>query len=373
MDFTYTQDQETLRQLARQVLGDHATTQRLVEAEADDERVDRTLWRALAGAGLLGVAIPAEYGGADLGLIELGILLEEVGRAVAPVPVFASLVLGALPIAQFGTAEQRRRLLPGVAGGELVLTAALSEPHNPDALQPVTRAAGDGDGWRLSGVKSFVPAAARAARIVVPAAVDGEGILLALVEPGATGVHLERIETTGREIQYRVELDAVRIAADDVLAGPERGREALIWLVDRAIASLCAMQLGVTDQALRLTAQHVSSREQFDRPLAAFQAVSQQAADAYIDVEGIRLTTAEALWRLTHGVPAADAVAVAKFWAAEAAQRVVHTAQHLHGGVGVDVSYPLHRYFLWAKQLELTLGGGTLQLLRIGELLSGAA
>src|SRR5215831_7385037 len=120
MDFAYTPEQDELRALAREVLADHATPQRVAEVEASEDRVDRALWAALANAGMLGIAVPEEHGGSGLGIVELCILLEEVGRAVAPVPVHAVLVLGALPVAEFGSPAQRRRLLPGVAGGELM-------------------------------------------------------------------------------------------------------------------------------------------------------------------------------------------------------------------------------------------------------------
>jgi alkylation response protein AidB-like acyl-CoA dehydrogenase len=382
MDFAYTPEQEELRALAREVLTDHATPQRLAEVEASEERVDRALWAALARAGLLGIAVPEEHGGSGLGMVELCILLEEVGRAVAPVPVHAVLVQGTLPVARFGTPEQRARLLPGVASGTLLLSGALEEPRNLDPLAPATRAV---DG-RLSGVKLAVPVADAAAAVVVSARPsppdppheirtppprfrgdpgEGEGPGggdLFLVDPRGPGVSLERQEVTNHEARFLMTLDG---------APAERLGDAgaLAWLMRRARLGLCAMQVGVTDRALRMTAEYTSTREQFGRPLSAFQAVSQRAADAYVDVEGIRLTTQAAIWRLAAGQEAAadGAIAVAKFWAAEAGQRVVHAAQHLHGGVGADVSYPLHRSFLWAKELELSLGGATQHLLAIGE------
>jgi alkylation response protein AidB-like acyl-CoA dehydrogenase len=373
VDFAYTADQTSLRDLARQVLSDHGTTQRLVEVEADPERIDRRLWTELARTGLLGVCVPEAYGGSGMGLVELCILLEEVGRTVAPVPVFATLALGALPIGEFGTEPQRSRLLPGAAGGEHVLSAALIEPRNPEPLAPVTRASRDGAAWRIDGVKICVPAAAGARAVIVPARTDGDEIVLLQVDPQQPGVTLERMETTNREMQYRMTLDGVTADDDAVLGSTGAGRDILEWIVDRATVALCSMQVGVTEQALRMTAQYTSTREQFDRPLAAFQAVAQRAADAYIDTEGIRLTTLEAVWLLAQGLPASREVAVAKFWASERAQRVVHAAQHLHGGVGVDLTYPLHRYFLWAKQIELTLGAGTAQLKRLGALLADEA
>jgi alkylation response protein AidB-like acyl-CoA dehydrogenase len=130
------------------------------------------------------------------------------------------------------------------------------------------------------------------------------------------------------------------------------------------------MATGVCEEALRMTAEYTKTREQFDRAIATFQAVGQRAADAYIDTEAVRLTALQAMWRLDAGLPAAEEVAIAKFWTAEGGQRVVHAAQHLHGGIGVDRDYPLHRYFLWAKQIELTLGGTTPQLLRLGAMLA---
>src|SRR5215472_14066378 len=224
MDFAYTPEQEELRALARQVLGDHATPQRVAEVEASEERVDRTLWAALAGAGLLGIAVPEEHGGGGLGLVELCILLEEVGRAVAPVPVYPSLVLGALPVAAFGTPAQRARLLPGVASGELLLSGALEEPRNLDPVAPVTRAAGG----RLHGVKLAVPVATAAAAVVTSA--DGG---LFLVDPRGPGVTLERQEVTNHEARFLMTLDGAP-------AEPLGGHSALAWLVRRARLALCA-------------------------------------------------------------------------------------------------------------------------------------
>jgi len=165
-------------------------------------------------------------------------------------------------------------------------------------------------------------------------------------------------------------LDDVRVGEQALLGGATAGAAIREWTTERATAALCCVALGVCEQALALTSDYTKNRKQFDQPIAMFQAVGQRLADAYIDVEAIRLTAWQAAWRLASGLPAAAQVAVAKFWAAEAGQRVVHTAQHLHGGIGVDRDYPLHRYFLYAKQLELALGGTTTQLRRIGRMLA---
>jgi alkylation response protein AidB-like acyl-CoA dehydrogenase len=190
---------------------------------------------------------------------------------------------------------------------------------------------------------------------------------LFLVDPSARGVSLERQQTTNREANFQLELDAVAVPAADVLGDPGGGAEALRWLVERASVAYCAVQLGVSERALRMTADYTRERVQFDRPIGSFQAVHMRAGDAYIDVEGMRLTYWEAAWRLSEDLPATEQVEVAKFWAADGGQKVGYATQHLHGGIGIDVDYPLHRYYLWAKQIELSLGSAPVQLARIGE------
>jgi len=374
MDFSLTPEQEAFRELARRILEDHVTHERLEALEAQPDWFDRAAWGAFARASVLGVALPEEVGGGGLGLLELCLLLEQVGRTVAPVPVLPALVLGALPIAEFGSRQQRERWLPPAVAGDLVLTAALVETGSDDPASPATTARRDGPGWRLDGVKVCVPAAHLAGRILVPARTGDGAAGVFLLDPGAAGVVMERQVTTSREPQWRLALSGAAVGGSDVLGDPAGGAAIVEWIVERALVGLCAMQLGVSDRALRMTAEYTAKREQFGHPIASFQAVHQRAADAYIDVEAIRLTMWQAAWRLAAGLPASAEVAVAKFWASEGAHRVVYAAQHLHGGIGVDVGYPLHRYYLWSKQIELTLGSATRQLARLGgRLAAGAA
>ena len=369
MDFSFNEEQEDLKGLVQKIFAGELTHERLKEVEAGDDNFDRELWTKLADAGVLGIALPEANGGGGYGFLEACLVLEQVGLTVAPVPYLASVVLGGLPIAQFGSDAQKDALLPGVASGEMILTAALAEPGG-EPLQPTVRATRDGDGFTLDGVKDCVPAGMLADRVLVPASVDGGGAIVAVVDPKASGVTRERQETTNQHPEARLTLTGVKVAAGDVLGSPGQGDEILSWMVERATAALCAVAVGVCESALRMTAEYTKTREQFDRVIATFQAVGQRAADAYIDTEAIRLTAWQAIWRLAEGLPAAMEVAVAKFWAAEGGQRVVHAAQHLHGGMGVDRDYPLHRYFLWAKVLELTLGSSTPQLLKIGRILA---
>ncbi len=286
---------------------------------------------------------------------------------MAPVPVYPTLVLGALPIARFGGAAQQQRLLPRVARGEAILTAALVEAG--DALTTAER---DGDGWRLSGTRPFVPAAHVAERVLVPAR-TGEGALgLFLVDPAASGAELQRVEMTHEEIHGTLTLRRTPVADADVLGDPMRGAEALAWLRERAVLALCAMQLGVAARALEMTASYTTERRQFDRPIGSFQAVHQRAGDAYVDLQAMKLTFWRALHVVAQGEPAAEALAIAKYWAAEGGARITYAAQHLHGGIGVDTDYPLHRYYLWARYLGVTLGSASEQTAELGAALAAA-
>jgi len=369
MDFAFNEEQQDLQGLARQILEAEVTPERLKEVEAGEDNFDRELWSKLADAGLLGIAVPEAQGGGGYGLLEAAIVLEQIGRTVAPVPYLSTVVLGALPIARFGSDQLRDQLLPGVAAGDRLLTAALVEV-GADPRQPLTRARRDGDRWVLDGEKICVPDGLLADHALVPATTDDGQVVVAVVALDAAGVSRERQRTTSGHPEALLRLDGVQVDAGCVLGGADQGAEVLDWTVERATAALCAVAIGVCEEAVRMTAEYTKTREQFDRPIATFQAVGQRAADAYIDTEAVRLTAWQALWRLAEDLPAAAEVAVAKFWAAEGGQRVVHAAQHLHGGMGVDRDYPLHRYFLLAKQLELTLGGTTPQLLTLGRILA---
>jgi acyl-CoA dehydrogenase len=223
----------------------------------------------------------------------------------------------------------------------------------------------------LSGVKTAVDAAPEADLFLVPCA-SPDGVRVFLVAPSDAGVRVEPQRLTDFASAGRVVLEGVVLDDDRVLAGDGQGAEVADWLVARATVGLCAVQSGVIERALELTAEYAKSRVAFGRPIGSFQAVTQRLADAFVDVEAVRLTMWQAAWLLSAGDSGADAaVATAKFWAAEAGHRVAHTAVHVHGGIGIDVTYPVHRFFVAAKQHEFALGGATAQLRRIGGVLAG--
>lgn len=352
MDFSLTDDQESLRTLAGEIFGDKSTPDRIEEVENSAERFDRDLWRELAGAGLLGIALPEDAGGAGLGLVELALVCEQHGKVVSPIPL-AWTTTAAMAIAAHGSGEQQR-WVESAASGEVVLTGVT--PVAAAGLRVV-------DGT-LTGEVAGVPYAHVAGAIVVP--VRGE---LYLLDPAGPGVTVVPAIATTREIHGVLILDHAPVQQ---IGGAGAGE----WWEARLMVALAATAAGVTDAALHQTAKYTSERLQFDKPLSTFQGVALKAADAYVDNAGIRAAVLQAAWRLdaadTLGTTPAEAsayVLTAAWWAAEAGQHCVHITQHLHGGLGADTTYPIHRYFLWGKSIELYVGGASRTLARLGDVL----
>ncbi|QYJ04950.1 acyl-CoA/acyl-ACP dehydrogenase [Nocardioides panacisoli] len=350
MDFRFTTEQDEAAALAAEILGDRATNDHMKAVEAAGDRFDRDLWRELGDAGLLSLALPEAYGGAGLGVIELGRVLVEVGRRVAPVPL-AVHAPAALVLAESG---DHGALVTAAAAGTKVLTAAVAEPHAHLPERP-TVTAEDG---RLTGTKTLVRAGTTADAFLVTA-VTGDRVGVHLVAADAEGVTREAQRTSDGDATALVRFtDAPATPVGD--AATSRRLEQLL------VVCAAAEQLGVTEGALRLTAAYAQEREQFKRPIGTFQAVAHRLADGYIDVLAQRLTLWQAIWRVSEGLDAATEVAVAKYWAADAGHRLAHTTTHVHGGVGIDLDGEAHRYFTAAKRFEFTLGGATEQALRVG-------
>jgi alkylation response protein AidB-like acyl-CoA dehydrogenase len=332
MDFTLTDDQRELRDLAARILSDAVTDESLRQFAAGTDPYDAGLWATLAEAGLLGLAISEDAGGLGLGMVELGLLLEEQGRTLAPIPLTAAIVLGAVAIDRHGSATQKETWLPKVIAGQSVITAAIEEVGGVDATLPTTRAQPDGNGWRLNGTKVAVPYGAQAAAILVTA-MTANGPALFMVDPAGPGVRIESQQSTSGEPQALVTLDGATLPGDALIGSVEDGAAIVSDLVGRGQVALAQRQVGVAAEALRRTAEYSSGRIQFGKALGSFQGVQQRAADAFIDVEAMRSTSLLAAWQFDAGVVQAADVATAKYWAAMGGHRVVHTAQHLHGGI----------------------------------------
>lgn len=372
MDFTLNEEQQALQGLARQILTDKGTLERLKENTGGDW-FDRDTWSDFASAGLLGVAIPEAHGGLGFSFLELCLVLAEQGRRVVPMPLWATLACGALPIAMFGTEEQKSAHLPGVVNGTTVLTGAFEEfgadPETPSTT--ATRAGNDdGDAWVLNGVKTAVADVQLASAVLIPATTP-EGIGIFILDPNSAGVTINRQETM-TQARYEITLNDVNIDGSALLGGILDDGETLRLILDHVTTALCAISAGCAQEAIRIAAEHVTNRFQFDRPLATFQAVGQRMADSFIDTQGMNLTMLSAASLLALGEPAREQVASAKYWAAEGGSRVGFAVLHVHGGISIDLDYPIHRYFLWMKMNEFTLGGATPTLARLGRMIAAS-
>jgi 3-oxo-4-pregnene-20-carboxyl-CoA dehydrogenase alpha subunit len=335
MDFTPAESQQAVAGLAAEVL-----------AGADP-------WKELARAGLLSV------GPGALGLLDVTALLTEIGRRAPSLKAHATLMTGALPVLRWGSDQFKQDLLPGVASGELLLTAAMREPSDPQPDPPVTALTNG----TITGTKVGVPHAKQAHLLLVPARLPASSAGVALVSPHAAGVRLTRTPSASGEPECTLRMD--RAPLTGMLGGADCVRD----LYQLAIAGVCALADGAVAGALALTRDHVASRQQFGRPLAAFQAVTQQIAEVYIASRTMHLATLAACWRLDAGPEIGTAagadLGVAGYWCAEQAPRSVRTCHHLHGGLGMDATYPLHRFSSLVADLVRYLGGAEYRLERL--------
>ncbi|MFF3743547.1 acyl-CoA dehydrogenase family protein [Streptomyces kronopolitis] len=394
MDFTPTPEQTAARELAAEIFGDLSTPERLADRGAD---TDTALWKELCTAGLPGAV-------AETGLLGLVLMLEEQGRTTAQVPFAASCVYGLLAIGAHGDADQRARLLPALGDGTAVATGAFparpggvrawpdaprrqDAPRRPEGSRrpegartaeapPTANGPRTTDGprntdrrARLTGCVPVVPWLREATHVLVP---DGVTQTLWLLRTDAPGVRREPVETTAPWSAGRLTLDdaPAEQLGPDASAARRPATHPYADVLATARTAFAGLQAGVCAGALARAVSHTLTREQFGRPLSTHQGVQLRAADAHMDTEAIRLTAYEAAWRRDAGLDAGEQALTAAWWAAEAGTRVVHTGQHLHGGVGADLGHPVHRHFLWGRQLAAYLGSGAEVLEELGQLLT---
>lgn len=367
MDFALSDTQRDVTELARRLFADHCQPDQLRRLEQAGTAFDRELWRQLGEAGLLGVAVPAERGGAGLDFEHLCLLLQEAGRRVAPVPLWSHALATLALVAHPG--PNADRLLERAVSGQALLTVAWLEPGSDDPWHIETRAESLGDAWRLQGGKHCVAYGEQAGHVVLMAQSD-QGPLLCLLPADADGIEWQTQACTAGEPQALLKICDVVLKPEWVLAQGEAARASLDWLLQRARAALCAYACGLVEEMLALTVVYTGQRQQFGRVIASFQAVGQRAADCYIDSQCLQLVTQQAVSRLSREQDARREVLVAKVWCGDVSHRVSQAAQHLHGGMGVDRDYPLYRYCLWARQVELTLGPSAAMLADLGQQLA---
>jgi 3-oxocholest-4-en-26-oyl-CoA dehydrogenase beta subunit len=367
MNLTMTEDQDTLVDITRTILLRETSLSRKTHSLEIGSGYDVALWSTLAEAGVWGVGIPSEFGGLGLGFLEACLVLEEIGRSAAAVPALMTLALAPL-LSTRATSTLQAQLLPEMAAGRLIVTTAFQEA-TPHSSIPTSEAHRDGDTWVLTGHKTCVPWGMASNQFLIDARTAEKEVGVFVVSIDTPGITRKPQRNTADGWDASLVLDGTRLP-DYCLLGDTPGDASTEVAIRYVQIAACAMLAGVTDTALRLTAEHVKTRKQFGRPLAGFQAVGQRAADAAIASWAIQLSYRQAAWRIAENLGADEEAVMACVTAVQSSQNALGAAQHLHGGVGMDRAYPLHQYYLLGKQLQILLGGATTQLHTLGELMA---
>jgi len=370
MDLGLDEQQEMLKNFARDFLEKECPEQLVRQMEEDEKGYSPELWQKMAQQGWMGLIIPEQYGGAGMNLCELVVLLEEFGRALVPGPFLSTVVLGAVPVMEAGSEEQKQQFLPKIAAGELIMTMALTEPSakwDADGVQMEAKresASGGKDGadFVLSGTKLFVPDAHVSDYMVLVArtskgAVAEDGITLFLVDSKSPGISYEVLKTIAADKQCEITFENVRVPAANVLGQVDKGWPVVERTKKVATIAASAYLVGLAQMDFDVTLNYAKERVQFGRPIGSFQAIQHKLADAVIDVDGSRFITYKAAWSLQEGEPDADAmISMAKAWTSDASRRVVAHGQQIHGGIGFTKEYKIQLYFRRQKWMELMWG-----------------
>jgi alkylation response protein AidB-like acyl-CoA dehydrogenase len=362
MNLALSEEQEMLKNMARDFLTDKLPKTVVKEIEQSEPGYSSELWKEMAGLGWMGVPFPEKYGGGDMSFLDLAVLLEEMGRACLPGPYFSTVVLGGLTILDIGSEEQKQEYLPKIASGEAIFTLALTEPSaRYDAAAIQTKATADKDAYILDGTKLFVPDAHIADYMLVVARSDekskGErGITIFIVDGKSPGISCTVLKTIANDKLCEVVFDRVKVPKENILGELNQGWNAVQGIIQRAAAAKCCEMVGCIQQALDMTVSYAKERKQYDRPIGSFQVIQHYCADMATDVDGTRLSTYQAAWMLSEGLPCTKEIAIAKAWAGEACQRVMALAHQIHGAIGVTIDHDLQYYTRRAKAAEVSFG-----------------
>ena len=367
MEFTLNEEQEMLKNSARDFLKNECDKKVLKELEESETGLSKKLWEGMAELGWMGIIVPEAYDGVGLTLLDLAVLFEEYGRAAMNGPMLGT-VMGTLAMLEGGSDELKSKRLPEVVSGQSVLAFAMEEPgvaYDPRCV--TTEAVRTDSGYTIKGTKLFVPYASVADDLFVVARMGGTGgddgqVAIFIVSKDAPGIELSELKTIAGDKQFQVDFTDVPVPAEHRLGEGDEGLNLVSSVLEKATAIQCAEMVGGAEYELEITAEYCRTRVQFERPIGTFQAVQHRLADMYMDVLGARLTTYQALWRLSEGMAATREVAIAKVFASKAARRVAFSAQQLHAGMGYDLDHELHYYYRRAKLLELKMGTVPAQL-----------
>ncbi len=374
MDLGLSEEQELLKNFARDFLEKECPEKLVREMEEDERGYTDALWQGMARQGWQGLIIPEPYGGTGMRFLDLCVLLEEFGRALVPGPFISTAVLGAVPVIEAGSEEQKQAILPPVASGDRVLTLAFTEPSARFDADGVTlRATREGSNYVLNGTKLFVPDAHVADTMVVVARSGGqgeEGISLFLVDGKAPGISTTVLKTIAADKQCEVQFDNVRVPSTALLGAEGQGWAIMTPLRRRATVAYCAYLVGLAQRDFEISLDYAKERVQFDRPIGSFQAIQHKAANMVTDVDAARFIMYRAAWAVSEEEPDQDLqVSMAKAWCSDASRRVVADGQQIHGGIGFTKEYKIQLFFRRQKMAELMWGDGDYHRERVADLL----
>ncbi|PKB72942.1 MAG: hypothetical protein BZY75_04550 [SAR202 cluster bacterium Io17-Chloro-G7] len=361
MDVLPSEEEQMLKNLAREFLEGECPPSLARAMELDEVGYPPELWKKMAELGWTGLALPEEYGGQGMPLTYLAIILEEAGRAIAPVPLHSTMMT-ALTLAEHASEEQKKEILPRVCSGSLILTWAFTEADPrfiPEAVNIQTTE--DGDHLVLSGTKMFVDNLGAAEICLVacrtaPASDDNEGISLLLVDTRSPGISNTHLTTLAKDKQSRVTFDGVRVPKGNLVGGLNQGWPIVQWMLERGTALLCAQMVGATRKDADMAIEYAKNRVAFGRPIGSFQSIQHLCADMTIWVDGAQMLTYEALWKIDQGMPAGVEVSQAKAFCNDKCEAVVRSSQSIHGGIGFMMEFDLHLWFRRVTSWTLRLG-----------------
>jgi len=361
MNLALSEEQEMLRTMARDFLTDKLPKAVVKEIEQSELGYSAELWQEMAGLGWMGLAFPEKYGGSGMSFLDLAVLFEEMGRACLPGPYFSSVVLGGLTIADIGSDEQKQEYLPQIAGGDIIFTLALTEASASYDADIETRATADNDGYVINGTKLFVSDAHIADYMLVVARTDEKakpekGLTIFIVDGKSQGISSTVLKTIANDKLCEVVFKQVKVPKENILGELNQGWDEVQKIIQRAAVAKCCEMVGCIQQALDMTVSYAKERKQYDRPIGSFQVIQHYCADMATDVDGTRLSTYQAAWMLSEGLPCTREVAIAKAWAGEACQRVMALAHQIHGAIGVTIDHDLQYYTRRAKAAEVSFG-----------------
>jgi alkylation response protein AidB-like acyl-CoA dehydrogenase len=362
MDFSFTEEQEMLRILARDFLAKECPKAKVREMSMEERGYDPQMWHSMAGLGWMALIFPEEYGGMRASFMDLVILMEEMGRNILPGPFFSTIALCALPLLEYGSSEQKTKFLPCIAKGEAIWTLALAESSGRyKASEVKLRAVLEGTNYVLQGYKIFVSDAHVADYILVVARTregnsPNEGITLFIVDTKEPNVRMEAIPTIGGDRQFKVSFDKVAVPKDNILGEIGNGWDIVEFILQQAAVLKCAEISGACQAVLDVTSSYAKERIQFDRPIGSFQAVQHKLADMLIDVEAVQYLLYQAAWGISVGSPSPWQISAAKAKANEAYQRICIEAIAAHGAIGYTMDHDIGLYYRRVKAAEFAAG-----------------